>query len=200
MTPTSGTGRCAWPGQTSASPGPTSARSPASWTRTSSRRRSWSTVSVSCMMTCYMLIHDVTAPPHSVQIHPAVTGDGDKYLNVSCEVAGVYPLPVIDLSWSNKWDNISKYQYLNISTPISSAPPPSTWRWWTGWWGPRTRGCWRWRWPRCCPGTPSLPRWSSPATSPSPTPGTPHTLSGRSSPPSNTPVSTEITSIVTLYL
>ena len=54
------------------------------------------------MMTCYMLIHDVTAPHHSVQIHPAVTGDGDKYLNVSCEVAGVYPLPVIDLSWSNK--------------------------------------------------------------------------------------------------
>jgi len=43
----------------------------------------------------------VYTPPHSVQIHPAVTGDGDKYLNVSCEVAGVYPLPVIDLSWSN---------------------------------------------------------------------------------------------------
>ena len=59
-----------------------------------------------CLLYDYRLhvdtLHDVTAPPHSVQIHPAVTGDGDKYLNVSCEVAGVYPLPVIDLSWSNK--------------------------------------------------------------------------------------------------
>ena len=40
MTPTSGTGPCGWPRLITGSPGHTSARSPASWTRTFSRRRS----------------------------------------------------------------------------------------------------------------------------------------------------------------
>ena len=44
----------------------------------------------------------IAAPPHNIQIIPSISGEGDKYLNISCSVTGVYPLPVIDLSWTNK--------------------------------------------------------------------------------------------------
>jgi len=43
----------------------------------------------------------VYTPPKNIQIVPSISGDDDQYLNVSCSVSGVYPLPVIDLSWTN---------------------------------------------------------------------------------------------------
>ena len=46
----------------------------------------------------------ISAPPQNIAILPSISHEDDQYLNVSCSVTGVYPLPVIDLSWTNKWD------------------------------------------------------------------------------------------------
>jgi len=43
----------------------------------------------------------VYTPPQNIAILPSISQEDDQYLNVSCSVTGVYPLPVIDLSWTN---------------------------------------------------------------------------------------------------
>ena len=44
----------------------------------------------------------IAAPPRSIVIQPHISTEDDKYLNVSCAVSGVYPHPVVDISWTNK--------------------------------------------------------------------------------------------------
>lgn len=61
----------------------------------------------------------VYTPPHNIQIIPSISGEGDKYLNISCSVTGVYPLPVIDLSWTN---NASTEYMPRMDTVVKTAP------------------------------------------------------------------------------
>ena len=44
-----------------------------------------------------------SAPPQSIRIEPLIFGTDTRYLNVSCQVEGVYPVPSINLSWTKKY-------------------------------------------------------------------------------------------------
>ena len=45
----------------------------------------------------------VSDPPEKIVISPErVSSKEEEHLNISCAVTGVYPVPIIDLSWSNK--------------------------------------------------------------------------------------------------
>jgi len=42
----------------------------------------------------------VYVPPKSIRIEPSISETDTQYLNVSCHVEGVYPVPIVDLSWT----------------------------------------------------------------------------------------------------
>ena len=44
-----------------------------------------------------------SAPPKSIRIEPSISETDTQYQNVSCQVEGVYPVPIIDLSWTKKY-------------------------------------------------------------------------------------------------
>ena len=52
-----------------------------------------------------------SAPPKSIRIEPSISETDTQYLNVSCQVEGVYPVPIIDLSWTKKYGKQKKMKY-----------------------------------------------------------------------------------------
>ena len=57
-----------------------------------------------------------SVPPKSIRIEPSISENDTQYLNVSCQVEGVYPVPIIDLSWTKKYDR--QYQVKKMFTKI----------------------------------------------------------------------------------
>jgi hypothetical protein len=61
----------------------------------------------------YKLFFSVSAPPKTIRIDPFISETDTRYLNVSCQVQGVYPVPLIDISWTKKYvSSYMKCKYL----------------------------------------------------------------------------------------
>ena len=52
-----------------------------------------------------------SVPPKSIRIEPSISKTDTRYLNVSCQVEGVYPVPIIDLSWTKKYGEQKQMKY-----------------------------------------------------------------------------------------
>jgi len=61
----------------------------------------------------------VYAPPKSIRIEPSISKTDTRYLNVSCQVEGVYPVPIIDLSWTK---NSTSNQMDKTDTLVKTGP------------------------------------------------------------------------------
>lgn len=58
-------------------------------------------------------------PPEKIVIRPErVSGKDGEHLNISCSVTGVYPVPIIDLSWSN---NASSHTMERLDTLVKTS-------------------------------------------------------------------------------
>jgi len=59
-------------------------------------------------------------PPENILISPETVSSKDQeFLNISCAVSGVYPVPIIDLSWSN---NDSVHNMERMDTLVRTNP------------------------------------------------------------------------------
>merc|ERR1711936_410529 len=59
-------------------------------------------------------------PPQNILISPETVSSKDQeFLNISCAVSGVYPVPIIDLSWS---DNASTHNMERMDTLVRTNP------------------------------------------------------------------------------
>merc|ERR1712083_495308 len=61
----------------------------------------------------------VFAPPRSIRIDPVISETDTQYLNVSCQVQGVYPVPMIDISWTK---NSTSNQMAKMDTLVVTGP------------------------------------------------------------------------------
>merc|ERR1712013_99711 len=61
----------------------------------------------------------VYTPPKSIRIEPSISKTDTRYLNVSCQVEGVYPVPIIDLSWTK---NSTSNQMDKTDTLVKTDP------------------------------------------------------------------------------
>jgi len=58
-------------------------------------------------------------PPEKIVISPErVSSKDEEHLNISCAVTGVYPVPIIDLSWSN---NASSHNMERLDTLVKTS-------------------------------------------------------------------------------
>merc|ERR1712226_1501838 len=59
-------------------------------------------------------------PPEKIVISPErVSSRDEEHLNISCAVTGVYPVPIIDLSWAN---NASSHNMERLDTLVKTSP------------------------------------------------------------------------------
>lgn len=61
----------------------------------------------------------VYAPPRTIRIDPFISESDPRYLNVSCLVEGVYPVPMIDISWTK---NSTSNQMVKMDTLVKTGP------------------------------------------------------------------------------
>lgn len=61
----------------------------------------------------------VFAPPKTIRIDPFISETDTRYLNVSCQVQGVYPVPLIDISWTK---NSTSNQMEKMDTLVKTGP------------------------------------------------------------------------------